>query len=85
MAAVYKFYQPGGIDMGIDLGGGDVGMTQQRLKHSQVCAACEQVRCEGVSQDMRANAVGCDPGQCRHAAHQLEEPNPAEMRFPAGE
>ena len=31
--------QPGAIDMGVNLGGRDVRVTEQRLKHTQVRAA----------------------------------------------
>ena len=37
-------------DVGVDLGGGDVGMAQQHLHGAQVGAVVEQVGGEGVAQ-----------------------------------
>ena len=65
MAAVDQFDQPRAVDMGIDLRRRDVGMAEQRLQHAQVGAARQQVRREGVAQDVRADPVRRDPGQRR--------------------
>lgn len=54
MALVDQCHQPRGIHMGVYLGGGDIGMAEQRLKHPQVRPAFEQMRGEGMAQDMRA-------------------------------
>ena len=51
-----------GGDVGVDLGGGDVGVAEQGLHDAQVGAAFEQVGGEGVTQDVRADAGGVDPG-----------------------
>ena len=79
MPAVDQFDQPCGIDVGIDLGSRNVGMTEQRLQDTQVRSSSQQVGRERVPQHMRADAVGGDPGQCRHAANQLEQANAAEV------
>ncbi len=39
--------------MGVDGGGGDVGMAQQQLHRTQVGAVVEQMRGEGVAQGVR--------------------------------
>jgi hypothetical protein len=36
--------------MGVDLGGGDICVPQQKLNHTQVSAMVEQVGCERVTQ-----------------------------------
>ena len=48
--------------MGVDLGRGDIGVAEQRLQHAQVGAARQQMGGEGMAQDVRADAVGRDPG-----------------------
>ena len=83
MAAVHQLDQPGGIDMGVDLGGRDVGVAKKGLEHAQIRAARKQVRGECVTEDMGADAIGSYPGKGSHAANQLEQPDPAEVRFAA--
>ena len=41
-------------NMGIDLGRGDIGMTQQRLDHPQVRPARQKVGGKGVAQLVRS-------------------------------
>ena len=48
------------VDVGVDLRGGDVGMAQEVLDDAEVGAAREQVRGEGVAQE-----VGVDVLQAR--------------------
>ena len=48
--------------MGVDLGGGDVGMAEQHLHRAQIGAAFEQMGGEGVAQDVRADPLGRDAG-----------------------
>ena len=45
-------------DVGVDLGGGDVGVAEEQLHHPQVGPVVEQVGGEGVAQD-----VGRQPGR----------------------
>jgi hypothetical protein len=45
--------QPFGEHMGVDLRGGDVGMAEEFLQRAQIGAAGEEVRGEGVAQDVR--------------------------------
>jgi hypothetical protein len=41
------------VDMGVDLGGRDVGMAEHRLHGAQVGAVLQQVGGEAVPQDVR--------------------------------
>ena len=45
------------IQVGIDLGGADVGMAQQFLDRAQIAARLQQVRREGMAQHMRMHAA----------------------------
>ena len=38
------------IDMGVDLGGGDVRVAEKVLDDTEICASCEQVRREGMAE-----------------------------------
>ena len=58
--------------VGVDLGGGDVGMTQH-LDTAQVGAAFQQVAGEGVAQHVRRNARRVDAGRKRRLLEQLRE------------
>lgn len=50
-------------DMGIDLGGGDVGVPKHLLHAAQVGAAVDQVRGEGVPEDMGREPPRIDAGR----------------------
>ena len=39
MARIDQRHQPRGVNVSVDLGGGDIGVTQQGLEHPQICAA----------------------------------------------
>lgn len=41
------------IQMGVDLGGGDIGVTEQLLHQTQVTAGFEHMAGKGVAQHMR--------------------------------
>ena len=43
------------IKVGVDLGGRDVGMTQQFLYAAQILARLEQMRCKGVAKEVRVD------------------------------
>src|ERR1700761_122611 len=47
--------------MGIDLGGRDVGVTEQGLDDAQIGAVVEEMAGEGMPQDMRAHLLGPEP------------------------
>jgi len=57
-----EFFQSAAGDLGVDLGGGQIGMAQHRLDRSQVGAALQKVRGKGMSQHVRGNRA-VDPGQ----------------------
>ena len=46
-------FEPLPGNMGIDLRGGNICVPQQQLNHPQVRTVVEQVRREGMSQDVR--------------------------------
>ncbi len=47
--------------MGVDLGGGEIRVTQQHLHNPQVCAVVEQMGGEGVTQGVRGE-LAVNPG-----------------------
>ena len=57
--------QPFGRHMGVDLGGGDVGMAQHLLQRAQVGAMVQQVGREGVAQHMGRDPARIDVGRQR--------------------
>ena len=64
--------------MGVDLGGGDIGMAQKRLHAAQIRAAFHQMGGEGMAQHMRRNFGGIDARPSAPGLQQL-------MKAPAGE
>ena len=52
MVASNHILQSTSIHMGIDLGGTDVGVTEQLLDHAKVCASDQHVGCEGMTKGM---------------------------------
>src|SRR4051794_12315632 len=64
--------QPLGREVGVDLGRGDVGVAEHLLEGTEVAAAGQQVRREGVTQRVRAHAVG-EPRAARVALDDLVE------------
>ena len=45
--------EAGCLDMGVDLGGGDIGVAEHFLDGAEVGAVLEEVGCEGVTQGVR--------------------------------
>ena len=60
-------------DVGVDLGGGDVGVAEQGLHRAQIGAALQQVGGEGVAQDVRTDLGRVDAGPRRRLVEQLGE------------
>ena len=60
-------------DMGIDLGCGDVGVTQHALDAAEVCSVFDQMCGEGVADNVGAEAFGVDIGSQREFLEELEE------------
>jgi hypothetical protein len=58
-------------DMGVDLGGGDVGVAEKLLHRAQVSAAFEEVGGEGVAKDVGTDAFTVDAGKDRRFLEQL--------------
>ncbi len=79
MARIDQSDQSAGVDMGVDLGRGDVGMAEHRLEGAQVRAAFEQMSRKGVAQLMRAHARRIDASFGRQRAHELEEAHTAQI------
>ena len=77
MACVDQFHQPCSVDMGVNLGGGDVGVTKQGLQNPEIGAPGEQVCGEGMPKHVRADPFWRDPCVSGHLTNQLEEPHPA--------
>ena len=65
-----------GCHVGVDLGGGDVGVAEHRLDAPEVGPSFEQVRREGVTQLVGRDGLG-DPGLSRVADDQLPKGLPA--------
>src|ERR1700729_2833004 len=62
------------IEVGVHLGGADVGMPQELLDPAQIAAGLEQVRCEGVADHVRVY-VNAQPLPARpQVAPQLHGP-----------
>ena len=65
--------------MGVDLGGGDVGVTKQQLDGAKIRAPFEQVSGEGVPENVRADPIRWNPYLTRNFPDELVKPDPAEM------
>lgn len=64
------------IDMGIDLGRGDIRVSEHLLNRSNIRPVGEQMRREAVPENMRGNAVRGDADGCRAFANYLEDALP---------
>lgn len=58
--------------MGIDLGCGEITMTQQHLHHSQICAMIQQVSSKGMPQGVRRKML-VYPGSGRMLLNPIPE------------
>ena len=59
-------------DVGVDLGGREVGVAEHLLDAAQVGAALEQVGGEGVAEQMWVDALGLEPGDLGQPAQDQE-------------
>ena len=66
-------------DMGIDLGRREIGMAEQGLDHPQVGPMRQQMRGEGMAQDMRRDKGRRNPRQHRHILDQTVKILPGQM------
>lgn len=55
MVFLVDLTESGLVDVGVELGGGDVGVAEEFLNDSEVCAAVEEVGGEGVSEGVRVD------------------------------
>jgi hypothetical protein len=62
MVLLDKFLEPLLQDMRVDLGRGDVGVSEELLQRAQVGATVEKVTRKRVAQDVRAHTLGIETG-----------------------
>ena len=67
--------------MGVDFGGGDIGMAEQRLHRAEVSSPFYQMRREGVTQHMRREAAGIEARFHGEFLQQLMAAPPRQMRL----
>ncbi len=72
-----------GVDVGVDLGGGDVGVAEEFLDDAEVGAAGEEVGGEGVAEGVGVD--GADAGAAGEAADELPEDDAGDGPAGAGE
>ena len=84
--------EAGGVDMGVDLGRPDVGVSEKFLDGADVRAVREHVRGEAMAKDMRRNAVRGDSDRGGPGTDDLEDaltrerlPEPREEDMVLGE
>jgi hypothetical protein len=82
MAGIDQCHEPSAVDVGVDLRRADVRMAEQRLQHAQVRPALEQVRGEGVTQDVWRDLLGIDGRARRKLAQKLEQPHARQIPLP---
>ena len=70
-------------DVRVQLGGGEVGVAEHLLHAAEVGAALEQVRREGVAQQVRVDAARLEAGLLGEAAQDQEGAGAGERRRPA--
>jgi hypothetical protein len=66
-------FQAIGVDVGIDLGGGDVGMTEHHLHGAEVGAAGQKVGGKGVAEHVRTDILA---DSCRQGDFPDDLPEP---------
>ena len=76
--------EPLGVDMGVNLGGGDVGVAEHFLNNTQRCAVLQQVAGEGVAQRVRRH-IFHDAGPFGVLLDNLPQSLPAQCGFPSGD
>jgi len=69
MVAFDNFLQPQIGHMGVNLGGGDVGMTEQQLQHAQIGTVVEHMGGKGVAQAVRRQPFDADRLGCVGASY----------------
>ncbi len=79
-----EFFQSVLVDMGVDLGGGDVGMAKHELHGAQVRAMSQEVGGKGVTQHVRGDGFA-DPGRPRRFLDDLPETETAHGAAPVAD
>lgn len=69
-------FEAGGVHVGIDLRGADIGVTEEFLDDAEIGAAREQVGCEGVTEDVGVNV--CEAGHRGVLLDDLPDGDPLE-------
>ena len=72
MVPIHYFFENISIHMGVDLGGGNIGMTEHLLHNPKVRASLKQVRSKGVSELMRRE-IPLDTGYQGRTPHNVVE------------
>ena len=70
--------------MGVYFRGRDVSVAEQLLDGAQIGATIEQVTCEGMSQNMRADAFWVHTGRAGEFLEVLRESLTRQVSFGAG-
>ena len=65
-----------GVDVGVDLGRPDVGMSEELLNGADIRAVREHMRGKAVPEDVRGNAVRGDSDRGSPGADDLEDALP---------
>jgi hypothetical protein len=66
------------IDMRVDLGGRDIGVSEQFLDDAEIGSVAEKVGGEGMPQEVRVN-IRLDPGHLRPLLHDLPDTGGGEL------
>ena len=74
MARGHNVAEPVAGHVGVDLGGGDVGMAEQGLHPPQIRPAVQQMGGEGMPQDVGADLGRIKPRRQSRFAQQLVQP-----------
>ena len=61
MACVDQFDQPCSVDMGVNLGGGDVGVTKQGLQNPEISSSRQNVCRKRMAKYVRTDPLRCGP------------------------
>src|ERR1700693_774559 len=72
-----EFFEAFAGDVGINLGGGNVGMPQHRLDGPEICAPLQEVRRERMAEGMRRERL-LEAGLCRLFPENIPESLSAE-------
>ncbi len=85
MARIHQLDQPSSVHMGVNLGGGDVGMAEQGLQNPEISSSRQKVCGKRMAKDVRTDPLRCDPSIRCHLPDQLEQPHAAQMLLAARE